>query len=46
MYQSDKQDQKSDVLTQQLQDLFTNADDEQITNQFQVLLLLKQFEKI
>ena len=46
MYQSDKQDQKSDVLTWQSQDLFANADNEWIMNWFQVLLFLKWFEKI
>ena len=45
-YQSDKQNQKSDVLTQQSQDLSVNADDEWIVNQFQILLFSEQFEKI
>ena len=34
------------MLTQQLQDLLTNADNKQIMNQFQVLLFSEQFEKI
>ena len=46
MYQSDKQDQKSDMLTWWLQDLLTNANDKQIMNWFQVLLFLEWFEKI
>ena len=46
MYWSDKQDQKSDMLIWWLQDLLVNADDKQITNWFQILLLLKWFEKI
>ena len=46
MYQSDKQNQKSDMLTWWSQDLSVNADDEWIANQFQILLSLKQFEKI
>ena len=46
MYQSDKQDQKSDILTWQIQNLFTNSSDEQIANQLQILLSFKQFEKI
>ena len=45
-YQSGKQDQKSDTLTQQLQNLPANADNKQIVNQFQVLLFSKKFEKI
>ena len=46
MYQSDKQDQKSDTLTWWLQNLFMNVNDKWIVNQFQILLLLKWFEKI
>ena len=45
-YQSDKQDQKSDVLTQQSQNLLTNADNEWIANWFWILLSSKWFEKI
>ena len=45
-YQSDKQDQKSDVLTQQIQDLSANFSDEQIVNQLWILLSSEQFEKI
>ena len=45
-YQSDKQDQKSDVLIWWLQDLSVNADNEWITNWFQILLFSEWFEKI
>ena len=45
-YQSDKQDQKSDILTWQSQNLLMNADDKWIVNQFWVLLFSEQFEKI
>ena len=45
-YQSDKQNQKSDMLTWQLQNLSVNVNDEQIINQFWILLFLKWFEKI
>ena len=46
MYWSDKQDQKSDVLTQQIQDLSVNFFNKQIANWLQILLSSEQFEKI
>ena len=41
MYQSDKQDQKSDILTWQSQDLPMNSSDERIANWLWILLLFK-----
>ena len=46
MYQSDNQNQKSDMLTWWSQDLSVNFFDEWIANQLQILLLFEQFEKI
>ena len=46
MYWFSKQGQKSDILTWQTQDLPASSSNEQIANQLQILLSLKQFEKI
>ena len=46
MYWSDKQDQKSDILTWWTQDLSVNSSDEWIANQLWILLSSEWFEKI